>query len=170
MLNKTLHKGLNDQVNMELTSAYIYLELSIRATAMKMPGVAHWMRTQSVEEMQHAARFMKFLRDADAAIALTPVSLPKLATKAVRDLFAASLKQEQEVTASITALAETALKNREYAAFAFLQEFCTEQLEEELQVKDILDRLDIMGCELLTLDKELGARSCECKEFCYCED
>lgn len=172
MLSRALAKGFSDQANMEFHSAYTYLEFANRMDKFKMPGMAHWMRVQAVEELSHASRFLSFLQQWGADIELGRIDAPKVAAKNVTAIFALTFKQEQAVTASIKALAELAVAEKDFAALSFLQTFLIEQLEEERSVQQIIDRVEICGRGgepmLLFVDAELGKRPCPCGTLCFC--
>lgn len=171
MLCKSLVKGLNEQVNMELASSYYYLGLSVALDAMKLPGMAHWMRVQSVEELGHASRFLDILRQCDAQVELAKIEKPEITCDNVADIFKAAHRQEELITAHLSKLAAQAVEEKDYAALSLLQSFLTEQLEEEHTVRKLRDYLALggkNGDSMLLLDFELARRPCQCTTQCFC--
>ncbi len=170
MLCKDLVKGLNEQVNMELYSSYHYLGLSVALEQMKRPGMAHWMRVQSVEELGHAGRFLDFLRRYDAPVELKKIEKPEINCNSVPEIFKSAHQQEMAITAHLSEMASKAVECRDFAALSLLQEFLNEQLEEEHSVRELRDYISqSKSCDnLLLLDFELARRPCQCSAQCLC--
>jgi ferritin len=157
MLTPELEQTLNDQLNRESYSSYLYLAISAHLGAAGFPGFASWMRAQAAEEHQHAMRFFDHLEDRGGRVRLQAVAEPPVEFGTPLQAFEASLEHERFITRSIEALYEQADRPTQ----AFLDWFLTEQVEEEKTVGDIVDALRLAadsGPALLLLDRELGAR------------
>ena len=160
-LSPKLTKLLNDQINNEMAASYAYLAMAAWFEQTPYLGFAQWMATQSREETVHALKFYQYLVDRDAKVELEPIAKPKHDFKSPQDVFAHSLKQEEQVTAQINDLYEVAEKVRDHASKNLLLWFLNEQMQEEKSVRDMLDRLKLAGndpASLLVLDREAGAR------------
>ncbi len=160
-LNPKLARLLNEQINNELSSSYIYLAMAAWFEQTPYTGFAQWMFTQSREETMHALKFYQYVVDRDAKVELQPVPKPKSNFKSPLDVFEHSLKQEQTVTRQINDLFEVGEQVKDHASKNLLLWFLNEQMEEEKSVRDMLDRLKLAGddpASLLVLDREAGSR------------
>jgi ferritin len=157
MLDPTLEQALNDQLNKEQYSAYLYLAMSAHFEAAGFPGFASWMRAQADEEQVHAMKFFDYLNDRGGRVRLQAIAAPPLDFGSPLAGFEASLEHERFITQSIETLYEQADRPTQ----AFLDWFLTEQVEEEKTVSQIVESLQLAadsGPALLLLDRELGAR------------
>jgi ferritin len=164
MLSKTMHDTMNDQIKMELESAYIYLSMAAYFDAINLPGFARWMKVQFQEEQGHALKFYDFIYDRGGRVILQAIAQPPVEFKSPRDVFEQTLAHEQKVTAAINNLYKLAAAEGDYASQTFLDWFVTEQVEEEKNAADILgvlDRVGDSGQALIMLDRELGQRQAE---------
>ena len=160
-LNPKLTKLLNEQINNEMSSSYVYLAMAGWFERTPYAGFAQWMFAQSGEETMHALKFYQYLVDRDAKVELQPIAKPKMDYKSVMDAFQCSLKQEEKVTQQINDLYEVAEQVKDHASKNLLLWFLNEQMEEEKTVRDMLDRLKLAGddpASLLVLDREAGSR------------
>ena len=160
-LSPKLAKLLNDQINNELSSSYVYLAMAAWFEQTPYSGFAQWMFTQSREETAHALKFYQYVVDRDAKVELQPIAKPKAEFKSPIDVFETSLKQEQKVTQQINDLYDVAESVKDHSSKNLLLWFLNEQMEEEKIVRDMLDRLKLAGndaASLLVLDREAGAR------------
>ena len=161
MISKKLEDALNDQINKEFYSAYLYLGMAVHFESEGLKGFAKWMRVQALEEQGHAMKLYDYLFSVDAkpvlkAIKEAPVHYAKPPVEVIQEV----LKHEQFVTASINSLYELALAEKDYKTQHFLQWFIDEQVEEEANDRNILDTFKYVNGNtgLLILDKELGKR------------
>jgi ferritin len=160
-MNQVVQDAINHQINAELSASYQYLAMSAYCEQLHLRGIARWLRLQSQEEYGHGMKLFDFLIARGCGVALKPLTAPSVTFGSVREVFESVLRQEQEVTRSIDALYELALKERSYAATVELQWFLTEQVEEEQNARNILAKLDMIKddpASLLDLDRELGGR------------
>ncbi|MGD0590768.1 MAG: ferritin [Bacteroidota bacterium] len=161
MLSKSLQDAINEQINLELSSAYVYLSMSAHFEDETLSGFANWMRVQYHEENGHAMKFFKYVYDRGGKVHLKAISQPAAKFKTPLDVFNLVLEHEQEVTASINKLYELAVKEKDYASQSFLQWFINEQVEEEKNATDIMNMLKMIGStpiSLMMADRQLGAR------------
>lgn len=159
MLSKKLQDALNDQINLELASSYIYLSMSAWFEAQNLPGSAAWMRKQSGEENAHAMKIFDFVNDRDGAVTLKALAAPPATYKSIADVWARALAHEQKVTASIAKLYDLAVREKDLAAQALLQWFATEQVEEEKTARQILEETKKVGehsSAIFFQDRHLG--------------
>jgi ferritin len=161
MLSKSLQDAINEQINLELSSAYVYLSMSAHFEGETLGGFANWMRVQYQEETGHAMKFFKYVYDRGGKVLLKAISQPAAKFKTPLDVFNLVLEHEQKVTASINKLYELAVKEKDYASQSFLQWFINEQVEEEKNATDIINMLKMLGTtpiSLMMADRQLGAR------------
>jgi ferritin len=161
-LSNKLEKALNDQINMELSSAYAYLGMAAYFESTPFTGFASWMHLQSKEEMGHARRFFDFINGRGGRVSLKGLPEPRNDYKTPLDAFRASLVHEQRVSASICGLYEIAQAEKDYPTLSFLKWFLDEQVEEEKSVSDMIAKLELVGNNnngLFHLDKLAGKRA-----------
>ena len=161
MISKPIQDALNEQINFELFSAYLYLSMSAHFETQNLPGFANWMRVQYQEETAHAMKFYRYVFDRNGAVSLKAISQPATKFKAPVDIFKQVLEHEKKVTSLINKLYELALKEKDYAAQSFLQWFINEQVEEEKNAADIIAMLEMVGdspVSLIMADRQLSAR------------
>lgn len=161
MISKKLEDALNEQINKEFYSAYLYLGMAAHFESEGLKGFAKWMRVQALEEQGHAMKLYDYLFSVDAkpvlkAIKEAPVHYGKPPVEVIQEV----LKHEQYVTASINSLYELALAEKDYKTQVFLQWYINEQVEEEENDRNILDVFKHINgnAGLLILDKALGER------------
>ncbi len=162
MLNKKIEKALNEQLNAELYSAYLYLSMAAWFESQNLPGFAAWMRIQHREETVHGLKFFKFVAERRGRVALKAIDGPGTEWKSPLAAFEAAMKHEQYITGRIGELVNLALAEKDHASNAFLQWFVNEQVEEEASVDSIVQKLkmaDKSAGALLMLDHELGKRT-----------
>jgi ferritin len=161
MLSQKLQDALNEQMKNEFFSAYLYKAMASYFASEDLPGFAHWMHIQTLEEMCHGEKFFRFICEAGGRAILLPIEGPKNNFESPQQVFEFSLKHEQFVTDRINKLMTQAKEEANHAAEIFLQWFVTEQVEEEASFGLELKKLKRMGDDgrgLLMLDQELGNR------------
>ncbi len=161
MIGKKIEKALNDQINAELYSAYLYLSMSAYFEAENLPGFANWMRVQWQEEVKHALKIYDYVNERTGRVVLKSITEPPAKWKSPMDVFEATYKHEQVVTGRINDLVNQAIAEKDHATNAFLQWFVTEQVEEEKSADEIVQKLRCISDApggLYMLDKELGQR------------
>jgi ferritin len=161
-LEKTVLKAMNEQINKELFSSYLYLSMSAWCESEGYPGCAKWLKVQSEEENDHAMKIYRFIHERGGKVDLEAIDKPKSEFKNLPALFSMVLEHEQKVSASITALYETAMKANDYPTQIMLQWFITEQVEEEKNSNEVVDLLKKVGdspVSLMMFDRQMGART-----------
>jgi ferritin len=161
-LSGPLCAALNEQIKHELQSAYAYLKMSAECATARLKGSAHWLRRQWEEELGHAMKLLEYVIERGSKVDLKSIEEPRFEFKSLTDVFEQVLRNEQKVTADINALYEQSVRERDYAAQAFLQWFVTEQVEEENNAQEILDTLRVVGdrgTALLMVDRQLAQRT-----------
>ena len=160
-MNKKVYKVFNEQVQAELYSAYMYLAMSLHLEDENFKGMAHWMRLQYEEEREHAFRLMKFMQERGVKPELLQIDMPPAEYGTPLELFTKALEHEKYVTSRIHEMYEVAMKEKDYAAMSHLLWFIDEQVEEEDQTREIVDKLTMVGENmngLFVIDSQLGAR------------
>jgi ferritin len=153
-MNPDLEKAFNDQITLEFSSEYVYLQMAAYFDRRDLPGFAQWMRLQADEEHTHGMKFFDFLLDRGNTVTLGAVEAPKSDFHTAVEVFEASLAHEQKVTAAIHELYRRCSEAEEYQALPLLHWFIDEQVEEESSVSQIVER-----AAMLFLDRELGERT-----------
>lgn len=161
MIRKNTEAALNDQIQKEFYSAYLYLAMSSYFDTLKLPGLAHWLGVQSEEEREHAMRLYKFVQDHGGTVKLQALPQPPSKWKSPLVAFKQVLEHERGITASINKLYELALKEKDYPTQIELQWFIKEQVEEEQGVELVVHQLELIdarGTAVLMLDHKMGKR------------
>ena len=161
-LSSKLENVLNDQINLELCSAYAYLGMAAYFDRTPFTGFAKWMQVQSAEELGHANRFFKYIVERGGKVSLQAIPEPKCDYKSPLDAFKASLGHEQKVSAAVCSIYEQAAAEKDYATLSFLKWFLDEQVEEERNVGDMLAKLEVAGDSigaLYQIDRHAGSRA-----------
>lgn len=161
MLSKKMEAALNEQINAELFSAYLYLSMSAWFEAKNLKGFANWMYIQWQEETAHAMKFFKYVSERGGTVTLKAIDKPKGTWKNIIEVYAETLKHEQHVTSLINNLVNIAVAEKDHATGNFLQWFVAEQVEEEATASEILEELKLIegkGPALLMIDREMRQR------------
>ncbi|RJO71512.1 MAG: ferritin [Myxococcales bacterium] len=161
MLSDKMVKDLNDHLNFELYSAYVYFSMAAYLDNHDLLGAAHWMRIQVQEELTHVQRFYGYINDRDNRVVLQPVKGPATEWASVEAVFEDALKHEREVSSRINRLVDLATKEGDFSTQNFLQWFVKEQVEEEASVKQVLQQVRLAGKDgqgILLIDRDLAAR------------
>ena len=161
MISEKMVAALNNQINAELYSAYLYLSMSSCASFKGLKGGAQWFFVQAQEEMMHAQRLYDYVNSVGAQVKLAAIDGPPTAFDSLKQMLEDTLAHEKKVTALINGLVDLAVEEKDHATEIFLQWFVTEQIEEEESANDILSQLKLAGDEgsgLFMIDRELGAR------------
>jgi ferritin len=164
MINKPMQDAMNEQINKELFSSYLYLSMAAYFEEKKLSGFGHWMRVQADEEREHAMKFYNFILERGGNVVLKAIEAPKTEWNSNLEVAEEVAEHEAKVTASIYALYELALQEKDYPAQVMLQWFITEQVEEERNATDLVADLKLIeerGTAVLMLDKQLSKRGGE---------
>ncbi len=161
MLSEKVQEKLNDQLNAELYSSYLYLSMSAYFQSLNLSGFANWMRVQAQEELLHAVKFYDFVNERDGRVTLHAVEGPPSEWASPLAVFEHVYEHEQKVTGLINDLVNLAIGERDHATNIFLQWFVSEQVEEEASANEVVQRLKLLGDDksgLFMLDRELAQR------------
>lgn len=161
MLKEKMLKALNEQINAELYSSYLYLSMESYFQSVSLNGFAVWMRAQVQEELFHAMKFYDYVCERGGRVTLSAIKKPDANWKSPLIAFQQIQKHEQHVTALINALVDLAMEEKDHATLNFLQWFVAEQVEEEASAGEIVDKLKLIredASGLFFLDAELGRR------------
>jgi ferritin len=162
MLSDSLTRALNDQLNAEFYSAYLYLSMSAYADRAGYRGVANWLYVQAQEERAHGLHIYRHILERGTFPSLTEVKAPLAFWPGIKELFEHVLSHEQSVSQRINSIASLSMQEKDHAAYNFIRWYVSEQIEEEKDAGDILAKLNLMGNNpalLFHLDSELAART-----------
>lgn len=161
MLNEKMQKALNDQINEELASAYIYAAMANYFNETNLTGFAHWMRVQTDEELEHARKFRDYLLDRGGKVLLTDIKAPQNEWAGPLAVFDMAYKHECHISECINKLSSLAQDLRDHATHQFLEWFVAEQVEEEANADEVVQQLKLVqGAPggLFLLDREMAKR------------
>ncbi len=162
MLDEKMKKALTDQINEEFYSAYLYLSMSAYFGKIGLKGFANWMMVQYKEEVDHGMKMFNYILSRGEEVKLQVIKEPPSEWKSPLQVFEETLKHEQHITERINYLVDIAEEVKDRATYNFLQWFIDEQVEEEENDREIIDRLKLIGDNkngLFMLDRDLGART-----------
>lgn len=161
MISPKMTDAINQQINAELYSSYLYMSMSAYFEDVQLPGCAHWMVVQAQEEMTHALRLYQHLIERGGRALMKAIDGPETQWDSPLACFQAVAEHEAKVTALINGLMALAREENDFASEGFLQWFVKEQVEEEASAADVVGKVkmaqDAQG-GLYMLDKELAAR------------
>jgi ferritin len=161
MLSEKMEKALNEQINEELYSSYLYLAMAAWFESENLSGCAAWMQAQAREENGHAMKFFGFINERRSRVTLQAIKEPTKEWASPLAAFEAALKHEQHITGRINDLMNLAIAEKDHASAGLLQWFVNEQVEEEASVDSIIQKLKMAEKApgaLLMMDHALGER------------
>ena len=161
MLSNKMEAAINQQINAEMYSSYLYLSMATYFESTSLEGMSNWMRQQAQEEMFHGMKMFDFVCERGGRVTLMAIDEPPSEWSSVLDVFENVLAHEQKVTGLINDLVNLALDERDHASNIFLQWFVSEQVEEEDTAGGLVDKLKLIGNDangLFMLDTELATR------------
>ena len=161
MINKKMEKAINEQINAELYSAYLYLSMSAYFDSITLEGFANWMRIQAQEEVAHAMKFYDYIVERGGRVTLLSIDAPQTTWSSPLSAFENVYKHEQKVTTLIHNLMDLALSEKDHASVSMLRWFVDEQVEEESSADAIVEKLKLVGDKgrgIFMLDQQLGQR------------
>ena len=160
-MDKTVHALLNQQVNKEFYSAYLYLEFSNYFKAKGLDGFANWYMIQAQEERDHAMLFYTYLQNQNQTVTLEAIDKPEPSITCHMDVLKAGLAHEEYVTSLINGIYSAAYDVKDFRTMQFLDWFVKEQGEEETNANDLISKMELFGSDpksLYMLNQELVAR------------
>ena len=160
-MNEKVEEALNEQINREMYSSYLYLAMSAYSSSVGLPGFAHWFRVQVEEENIHAMKLFDYINNQNGRVKLKEIKEPPMEFGTPMKMFQQTLKHEQFITRSIHELVGLTLVEKDEKTASFLQWYVEEQVEEEENDKEIIAKLK--GFEenkntLTEIDAELAKR------------
>ncbi|TKG97175.1 ferritin [Puteibacter caeruleilacunae] len=161
MLNKNVEAALNEQINAELYSSYLYLSMCAYLQNEGFAGMANWMKIQAQEELTHSNKFFDYVNERGGRVWLKAIDAVPTEFDGPEDVFKLVQEHEQKVTGLVNNLMDVAIAENDHATKSFLQWFIDEQVEEEASVQEIVDSLKLIkgnGHGMLMLDREMKAR------------
>ena len=161
MLNAKVHELLNQQINKEFYSAYLYLSFSNYFKAKNLDGFANWYLIQAQEERDHAMLFYTYLQNENMTVTLEAIARPEPVRESHMAVLQAGLAHEKYVTSLINEIYGAAYDVRDFRTMQFLDWFVKEQGEEETNANDLIDKMELFGSDpksLYMLNQELAAR------------
>ena len=166
MLTKAMETILNEQIEKEGYSSNLYLAMAVWIEENGFNGISKWLYAQAEEERVHMLKFISYIAERDANAIIPEFKKPPVDYGNVKDLFEAVLKHEKYISSSINDIVGKSLDERDYTTHTWIQWFVTEQIEEEASVREILDKLELVGDKnLYMFDRDiLGMRGTAASE------
>ncbi len=161
MMNEKVRALLNQQINKEFYSAYLYLDFSNYFKANNLDGFANWYMIQAQEERDHALLFYQYLQNNNQDVTLDAIAKPEFTASEHMDVLKAGLAHEEYVTSLINDIYAEAYANKDFRTMQFLDWFVKEQGEEETNANDLIAKMELFGSDprsLYLLNQELGTR------------
>lgn len=152
---------LNDQINAELYSAYLYWDFAKYFDCEGLKGMAGWYKIQAEEELEHAKKIYTYMQQQGGAILFKKIDRNKDVPKGCVEIARAALKHEREITRMINDLYAAAEKEKDYRTMNFLSWFIDEQAEEETNARDVVQLMKLAGesqAALYIADVQMGKR------------
>ena len=160
-MTEKVHELLNQQINKELYSAYLYLDFSNYFKEKGLDGFANWYMIQAQEERDHAMLFYTYLQNENEKVTLLGIDKPDKVINEPMDVLLAGLEHEKYVTSLINDIYAAAYEVKDFRTMQFLDWFVKEQGEEETNAKDLITKMELFGGDprsLYLLNQELAAR------------
>ncbi|MCI9314118.1 MAG: ferritin [Lachnospiraceae bacterium] len=160
-MNEKVSALLNDQINKEFYSAYLYLDMANFYTQKGLDGFANWFEIQAREEQDHAMLMYRYLQNNGEKVTLEAVAKPDKTFQTLTDPLKAGLEHERYVTSLINRIYEAAQEAKDFRATQFLDWFIKEQGEEEKNSMDLITKMELFGDDarsLYMLNSELAGR------------
>lgn len=161
MIQEKMLKELNQQINYELYSGYLYLSMAADLEDKGLKGMATWMRVQAREEEVHANIFYNYITERGSRVELEAIEKPPNTWDSAHAIFQGAYEHEQLITSKINHLVAVARELNDNASYNMLQWFVEEQVEEEANTSEGARQLEIVGDDgrgVLMIDREMGAR------------
>ena len=161
MMNEKVRALLNQQINKEFYSAYLYLQFSNYFDDAGLDGFANWYMIQAQEERDHAMLFYKYLQNENQKVTLEAIDKPEKTITCHMDVLKAGLEHEEYVTSLINDIYAAAYEVKDFRTMQFLDWFVKEQGEEETNANDLITKMELFGSDpksLYMLNQELAAR------------
>jgi len=161
MISEKINNILNEQINKEFYSGYLYLSISAYLKGLGLKGFASWLRIQAKEEVEHGLRIFDYIINCNSFVTLKQIHMPDFEFNGVLPVIRKIYEHEKSITSSIMTVAKLAEDECDRTTLNFVDWFIEEQVQEEENIKDIIKRLELFGEDkvaLLLIDRELGER------------
>ena len=161
MMNERVRELLNQQINKELYSAYLYLDFSNYFEERGLDGFANWYYIQAQEERDHAMLFYRYLQNNNEKVTLEAIAKPDKVLDSDMNVLKAGLEHEEYVTSLINDIYAEAYSVKDFRTMQFLDWFVKEQGEEETNANDLITKMELFGSDpksLYMLNSELASR------------
>jgi ferritin len=155
MLNENVEKKLLLQIEKEFYSSNLYLAMGAWAESKGYAGIADWLYAQADEERLHALKFLRYVTNRGGNVIVPALEQPPVDYKSVKNLFEMVLDHEELITNSINQIVFVALKEEDFTTHNWVQWFVNEQIEEESNVRTILDKIKLAGDNLYLFDRDI---------------
>ena len=162
MVSEKINEIINEQINKEFYSGYLYLSMSAHLHELGLFGFSKWLKIQAREEVEHGLKIFDHLIDRNSFVTLKQIKTPEFEFQGIISVFNIIYEHEQCITRSIMTVAKLAEEECDRTTLNFVDWFIEEQIEEEEAVKNIIKRLEMFGEDkvaLYLMDKELGKRN-----------
>ncbi|ACU90545.1 ferritin [Desulfomicrobium baculatum] len=161
MISPKIEKALNEQINAEMFSAYLYLAMVAYFQDKNLGGFANWMTVQNQEETFHAMKFFRYVSERGGRVTLDAIEKPQFEWESPLAAMEAAQKHEAYITSRINSLVDLAIKEKDHATASFLGWFVDEQVEEEDSVNEVVQKLRLLGSDgggLFMMDRDMATR------------
>lgn len=161
MISDKIRDVLNEQINKEFYSAYLYLAMSAYFSEIGLYGFSNWAKVQSREEIDHGMILFEYVLDRKSQIKLTQLEMPSIEMNGPTGVFEQIYRHEREITSSIDCVADMSEGECDLATRNFIDWYLKEQIEEESSVLRVISKLKAFGEEksaLYLIDRELSER------------
>jgi ferritin len=159
MLSEKMIDHLNQQINLEIYSSHLYLQMSSWCAYQSLEGCATFLSQHADEEMMHMRRLFNYLQETGAFAVIGGMQAPATDFGSLTEIFDQIYKHEQLVTSKISDLVHLANTEPDYATLQFLQWYVAEQHQEEFLFKGILDKIKLIGTQgqgIFFIDREIA--------------
>lgn len=161
MISDAINEILNEQINKEFYSGYLYLSMSAYLKELGLYGFASWTKLQAKEEVEHGLKIFDYLINCESFVTLKQIRTPEFEFNGISSIFNHIYEHEKCITNAIKTIVQKAGEENDITTLNFMDWFIEEQIEEERAVKNIIKRLELFGDDKVALhlmDKELGER------------
>lgn len=162
MISEKISEILNEQINKEFYSGYLYLSMSAHMKELGLLGFASWMRYQAREEVEHGLKIFDYIIDCNSFVTLKQIRMPEFEFHGILSIFNIIYEHEKCITQSIMSVAKEAEEECDRTTLNFIDWFIEEQIQEEETIKNIIKRIELFGEDkvaLYLMDNELAKRS-----------
>ena len=162
MISDAINEILNEQINKEFYSGYLYLSMSAHMKELGLFGFASWLRLQAKEEVEHGLKVFDYIINSNSFVTLKQIKTPEFEFNGIIPIFNIIYEHEKCITRSVMSVAQKAEEECDRTTLNFIDWFIEEQIEEEENVKNIIKRFELFGDDkvaLYLMDKELAQRA-----------